>query len=95
MITTIESDAPIYIYLRREQCEKFNVEYFGESTFQATGREILDSRWNEYDSFHQTVLRPLEYDLLTFTKTETCRPGWYLLAGYSRSDFPELNNGDA
>ena len=89
------TDENLYIYLNHDQCEKFNVEYFGESTFTATGQEVLESRWQGYDKFHQTVLKPLAYDLLTFIKTENDRPGWYLLAGWTRNDFPELANGDA
>ena len=88
-------DKPVYIYLNHEQCQEFNVEYFGESTFQATGKEVLDSRPYGYDRFHQTVLSPLLYELLTFMKTSKDRPGWYLLTGYNESDFPELNNGNA
>ena len=83
----IMKDTPVYIYLNREQCDQFNVGYFGESTFQATGEEILESRPHGYDRFHQSVLKPLRYDLLTFVKTESDNPGWYLLAGYNRSDF--------
>ncbi len=88
-------DKPVYIYLNHEQCREFNVEYFGESTFQATGGEILESRPFGYDRFHQTVLNPLRYDLLTFMKTSKDSPGWYLLTGYNESDFPGLNNGNA
>ena len=89
------NDEPVYIYLNHEQCEKFHVDYSGESTFQATGEEILSSRFQGYDKFHRSVLQPLQYDLLTLMKTENDRPGWYLLVGWSTSDFPGLNHADA
>ena len=89
------NDNNLYVYLNHEQCRSFNIEYFGESTFQATGQEILESRYQGYDKFHRSVLQPLQYDLLTFIKTERDRPGWYLLVGYTANDFPELTNGNA
>ena len=88
-------DKPVYIYFNHDQCHNFNIEYFGESTLTATGEEILNSRWQGYDKFHQTVLNPLSYKLLTLIKTKSDRPGWYLLTGYNESDFPELSNGNA
>ena len=88
-------DKNLFIYLNHEQCNQFNIEYFGESTFSATGNEILKSRWQGYDMFHQTVLKPLANELLTLIKTESDRPGWYLLTGWTSNDFPELTNGNA
>ena len=89
------NDNNLYVYLNHEQCREFNIEYFGESTFNATGAEILQSRFGGYDKFHQTILNPLSHEYLTFIKTENDRPGWYLLVGWTTSDFPELTNGNA
>lgn len=88
-------DKPIYIYLDDRQCDNFDVSYFGDSTLVVAADTLVRSKWGGYDRWHKTILESFGGSTITLTKTGTDRPGWYLLTGYSESDFPELHNENA
>ncbi len=80
-------DKLIHIYLDRNQCDYFDLSYFGEGTLVSAASAILDSKHSGYDSFHRSILEPLGGERITLTKTEADNPGWYLLVGYTTNDF--------
>jgi hypothetical protein len=88
-------DKLIHIYLDRDQCDDFNLSYFGEGVLVSAASAILRSKRNGYDSFHRSILEPLGGETVTLTKTEADNPGWYLLVGYTENDFPGLQDGNA
>ncbi len=91
-------DELIHIYLDHNQCQYFNVSYFGEGTLVSAASAILRSKQNGYDSFHRSILEPLGGETITLTKTEADSPGWYLLVGYTGNDFQDwglVKNGNA
>jgi hypothetical protein len=88
-------DKLIHIYLDRDQCDDFNLSYFGEGTLVSAASAILRSKRSGYDSFHRSILEPLGGETITLTKTEADNPGWYLLVGYTKNDFPGLKDGNA
>ena len=89
------NDEPVYIYLDNQQCDVFDVSYFGESTLAISASALIQSKWGGYDRWHKTILESFGNDTITLVKTDADRPGWYLLVGYNESDFPELNNENA
>lgn len=82
-------DKLIHIYLDRDQCEYFDISYFGEGTLISAASAILSSKRSGYDSFHRSILEPLGGETITLTKTEADNPGWYLLIGYTKNNFQD------
>ena len=89
------NDELVYIYFDRNQCDRWDLSYFGEGTLTAGAHVILESKHTGYDKYHQTVLQQFGGRAITLTKTEADRPGWYLLVGYTKKDFPGLQDGNA
>ncbi len=83
-------DKPVYIYLDNRQCDDFEVSYFGEGTLTVPADALLRSKWGGYDQWHKAILKSFGSEPITLIKSESRRPGWYLLVGYNESDFPEL-----
>jgi len=92
-------DEIIQLYLDQQQCEYFDLSYFGDGTLVAAASAILGSKWSGgYDRFHRSILEPLGGTTITLTKTEAQSPGWFVLVGYTKNDFQEwglVKNEDA
>ena len=51
-------DKLIHIYLDRDQCDDFNLSYFGEGTLVSAASAILRSKRSGYDNFHRSIQHP-------------------------------------
>ena len=51
------NDELVYIYFDRNQCDRWDLSYFGEGTLTAGAHVILESKHTGYDKYHQTVLQ--------------------------------------
>jgi len=90
-------DELIKLYLDQDQCDHFELSYFGEGTLVAAASAVLHSKdkWTGYDKFHCSILEPLGGETITLMKTKADNPGWFLLVGYTKNDFSGLTDGHA
>jgi len=63
------------IYLDRDQCSRFGVEYFGADSISLRADVILGSK--DYDKQHQDYLGSFGVKVIHLTKTKSDSPGWY------------------
>ena len=76
------------IYLDRDQCDQFLIEYFDTCNACLPASTILNSKRNGYDSKHREFLEPLGNSLVLLaregkvsTETSWDAPGWYRVQG--------------
>jgi hypothetical protein len=65
------------IYLDREQCERFSLEYFGDDQASLRADEILSSKLQGYDREHTEFLQGFGSEIVSITRVELDAPGWY------------------
>ena len=65
------------IYLDRDQCDDFNVNYFGGSVIRIPADALLRSKRNGYDRKHVDLLSPLGSEIIHLIRDEGDAPGWY------------------
>jgi hypothetical protein len=67
------------IYTDRDQCQDFNVEYFGADTLTIAADTLLRSK--DYDEKHTTFLRSLGERTLVLSRTDKdpIGPGWWMV----------------
>jgi|TARA_R110002020_G_scaffold67820_5_gene177921 hypothetical protein len=71
------------IYLDRQQCEDFNIEYFKSCSTALPADLILRSKTQGYDSKHINILKPLGREVIKLERSgkdassDWDSPGWY------------------
>ena len=65
------------IYIDREQCEKFDIEYFESVKTTLRADVILASKFNGYDSEHTNFLQSFCARDLCLMRHRDDSPGWY------------------
>jgi len=65
------------IYLDREQCEKFEVEYFESSSTTLRADVILASKFSGYDKVHTDFLQAFQSRDIMLMRNRSDAPGWY------------------
>jgi len=65
------------IYFDRDQCEQFDISYFGDGQIALRADVILTSKRQGYDQHHKDFLKPLDNQVVRLWKRESCAPGWY------------------
>ena len=66
------------VYVDRDQCQSFGVEYFSTSSFYMTADVLLDSKGGDgYDTNHQHLLKPLGTDYIVLSRQHGEKPGWF------------------
>ena len=63
------------VYLDRYQCQRYDVDYFEESSFSIEASKLLESK--DYDVHHHNILEPLGHVTITLERERESRPGWY------------------
>ena len=77
----------VKIYLDRDQCEDFDIEYFGSDTTSLPADVILHSKRNGYDRKHTEILESYGREAIDLERTgfddkdssnnSWDSPGWY------------------
>ena len=68
------------IYIDRDQCEMFNLNYLKASNKTICADVLLNSKGGDgYDQIHQDILKPLGTDYVFITRQVTDKPGWYVI----------------
>ena len=68
------------IYIDRDQCEMFNLNYLKASNKTICADVLLNSKGGDgYDQTHQDILKPLGTDYVFITRQVTDKPGWYVI----------------
>ena len=74
----------VKIYLDRDQCEDFNVEYFESDAVSIPADVILHSKRNGYDKKHTEILESFGTKVINLKrsakndrKKDWDSPGWY------------------
>ena len=65
------------IYLDREQCEQFNVNYFESSSAALRADRILASKFNGYDQQHTRFLQDYQSREVMLSRKRNDAPGWF------------------
>jgi hypothetical protein len=65
------------IYLDRDQCEKFDIEYFESASTALRADTILASKFNGYDIEHTNFLQEFCSRDLLIMRNRDDAPGWY------------------
>jgi len=66
------------VYLDRQQCEEFEVEYFKSCTFNIPASTLLGSKRQGYDERHRDILEPLGGMILHLEHVNNEDwPGWF------------------
>mgnify|MGYP001250351941 CR=1 FL=1 len=66
------------VYLDRDQCRGFGVEYFSKSNFYLTADVLLNSKDGDgYDTTHHNLLQPLGIDYIVLSRQHGEKPGWF------------------
>ena len=65
------------IYLDREQCEQFDINYFEPSSVTLRADRILASKFNGYDQEHTRFLQEFAARRVMLMRTRDDAPGWY------------------
>jgi len=65
------------IYLDRDQCEKFDIEYFEPASTTLRADTILSSKFNGYDIEHTSFLQEFCSRDLLLMRHRDDSPGWY------------------
>jgi len=68
------------IYLDRDQCYDFRVNYFEASAFRVPADALLRSKGNGYDKKHVDLLSPFGSEIIHLVRDEGDAPGWYRFA---------------
>ena len=63
------------VYLDRNQCNKFKVEYYGESSLNISCRKLRASM--DYDSAHCALFDAHVDGIFHLTRAAADAPGWY------------------
>ena len=63
------------VYLDRNQCIDFGVEYFGAGSLCVPADELLRSK--DYDRIHRDLLEPLGQSLVHLERRRCDDPGWF------------------
>ena len=63
------------IYLDRDQCDDFEVNYFEAGALRIPADALLRSK--DYDRKHVNLLSPLGSDIIHLIRDEGDAPGWY------------------
>ena len=65
------------IYLDREQCTDFDLEYFQPARAGLRADKILASKSSGYDNYHWKLLSPYRSQVIVIQREEKDPPGWY------------------
>jgi len=65
------------VYLDRDQCIDFGVEYFGAGSLCVPADRLLRSK--DYDRVHRDLLEPLGQNLVHLERRSRDAPGWFNL----------------
>ena len=65
------------IYLDRDQCDEFQVDYFKCSSISLRADAVLASKMQGYDRKHTDFLQKFGHRFILLTRTEGDAPGWY------------------
>ena len=63
------------IYVDKNQCEKFGVEYFEQDSFNITTKELRESK--SYDEKHIELFDAYPNELVHLSRSKEDAPGWY------------------
>jgi len=69
----------IQIYLDRNQCEEFSLDYFEEDSGSLRADIILSSKSSGYDTKHREILQPLGSQIINIARIRNDGPGWYTI----------------
>ena len=68
------------IYIDRNQCKHFNLNYFKASSKTICADVLLESKGGDgYDIKHQNILKPLGTSYLFLTRQVTNKPWWFTI----------------
>lgn len=67
------------IYLDRNQCEQFSLEYFEEDFASLRADIILSSKSSGYDTKHRELLQPFGSQIINIVRIRKDGPGWYTI----------------
>ncbi len=74
------------IYIDRNQCKHFNLNYFKASSKTICADVLLESKGGDgYDIKHQNILKPLGTSYLFLTRQVTNKPGWFTIGDVLRT----------
>ncbi len=76
------------VYLDREQCEMFGVEYFESSSISLRADKLLSSKSNGYDKEHTDFLQEFRSRDLLIMRHRDDAPGWYRVLTTLSRDIP-------
>jgi len=65
------------IYLDRDQCSEFQVEYFEKDSASLRADVILASKFSGYDDEHTGFLQEFRSRILMLSRLRDDSPGWY------------------
>jgi len=65
------------IYLDRDQCSQFQVEYFEKDSVSLRADVILSSKFSGYDDVHTSFLQEFRSRTILLTRARDDSPGWY------------------
>jgi hypothetical protein len=89
----MRKNGDIYLYLDRDQCNRFEVPYFDKGALQIGADVLLRSK--DYDTFHRGVLELFGFAGISLSRQEKDHPGWYQLNGYSIDDDGNVTHANA
>lgn len=65
------------IYLDKDQCSQFQIEYFEKDSISLRADVILASKFSGYDDKHTRFLQEFRSRTLMLTRLRDHAPGWY------------------
>ena len=65
------------VYLDRDQCGQFEIEYFKSDSASLRADAILASKFSGYDREHTDFLQEFRSRTLMLTRHTDDSPGWY------------------
>ena len=78
------------VYTDREQCNLFEVPYFGEAELTVRADRLLRSKGGDgYDKHHQGYLRNFRTQTITLVRVKGMGPGWWTV-----TDQEDLTGGN-
>lgn len=68
------------VYLNREQCKYFDLDYDGAAHLHVSAATLLASNSQGYDAKHTTFLKKHNDNMLLLKRTNEAAPGWFIVA---------------
>ena len=80
------------IYLDRDQCKRFELEYFGDDQTTLRADEILASKFQGYDKDHTEFLQGFGSAIVRISRIELDSPGWFSVNAEIELTDSQLDN---